>query len=849
MIPSRRILAVMLVALTLLGCAADRLHRQGLELIDQGQVVEGLAKLEAAAKKRPEDLTFHADLLQKREQVTQRLLVGADSERTAGRPDAAAQLYQRVLQIDRENPRAKAGLANLEMDKRHAASLLQAQALFDKHDVDGAQRLVRTILLENPYQNQAKLLQRKIDEQVAKDAMAGPTLRPEFKKPVTLQFRDANLKMVVEALSRASGINILLDKDVKNDLKTTIFVKDASVEDTIDLILLQNQLEKKILSDNTIFIYPSNPAKIKEFQDLMIRSFQLTNADAKQMQTMVKTLLKTKDLYVDEKTNSLVMRDTPDAIRLAEKLIAAQDLAESEVMLEVEVLEITRSRLTELGIKLPQQIALSAPGEPQTTTQTTTSGGSVVTTTTPPAPLTLTSLRHLNSDFFNVSPLNATVDLRHESGDVKILASPRIRVRNRDKAKILIGDRVPVITNATTPLGTGTSVVTGNVQYLDVGLKLDVEPDIHLDDDVAIKLNLEVSNIVREVSSGPTLAYQIGTRSTNTVLRLQDGETQVLAGLISDEDRKSAQKFPGLGELPVLGRLFSSHRDDTRKTEIVLSITPHLTRVNPRPDAQNVEFWSGTDSTLRSRPLALQPSSAPTGTPATTSALASAAPATTSAPVSATPAAASAPAIAKPAASAPASAVPTAAATQANCALSDPNCVYRSSSSGIAVVPVPATAAVSPKAADRSAADSPDSSQPIVLSWQGPKEAKVGDEFQVMVEAQTSESLGTLSFTLGYDPKSLQLVRVDEGDLLRQDGKKTVFTSKIEQSSGRAFLHLMRLGPEGVTGKGSVATVTFVARAAQAQSPIVISAPTTVSSNGQKLPPARSAPLVMTLVP
>ncbi len=159
-----------------------------------------------------------------------------------------------------------------------------------------------------------------------------------------------------------------------------------------------------------------------------------------------------------------------------------------------------------------------------------------------------------------------------------MLASPRIRVRNREKAKIMIGSRVPVITNAVTPVSTGTPVITGSVQYLDVGLKLEVEPDIHLDNEVVIKMNLDVSSIIKEVPNtlSGTLAYEVGTRNASTVLRLKDGETQVLAGLINDEDRNSASKVPGLGQIPVLGRLFSSHKDDGMKTEIVLSITPRI---------------------------------------------------------------------------------------------------------------------------------------------------------------------------------------------------------------------------------------------------------------------------------
>jgi general secretion pathway protein D len=162
--------------------------------------------------------------------------------------------------------------------------------------------------------------------------------------------------MVFDALSRTSGINFILDKDVRGDARTTIYARQVSVEDAIDLILLPNQLEKKILSENSILVYPGTPQKQREYQDLIMKSFYLENADVKQTLNMIKTLLKTKDVFIDEKINLLIMRDTPEVIRLAEKLVSAQDLAEAEVMLEVEVLEISRTRLMELGVKWPDQL-------------------------------------------------------------------------------------------------------------------------------------------------------------------------------------------------------------------------------------------------------------------------------------------------------------------------------------------------------------------------------------------------------------------------------------------------------------------------------------------------------------
>jgi general secretion pathway protein D len=186
------------------------------------------------------------------------------------------------------------------------------------------------------------------------------------------------------------------------------------------------------------------------------------------------------------------------------------------------------------------------------------------------------------------------LSLRQRDGSANLLANPQIRVKNREKAVVHIGDRVPVIT--TTAAATG-SFVSQSVSYLDVGLKLEVEPVIYLEDDVGIKVALEVSSITNTIQNqvGGTLTYQIGTRMANTVLRLHDGETQILAGLISDEDRRSAERVPGLGELPMLGRLFSSTSDTRNKSQIVLLITPRIVRALQRPDARSVEFSAGTE--------------------------------------------------------------------------------------------------------------------------------------------------------------------------------------------------------------------------------------------------------------
>lgn len=578
---SRAVLIAAIILLT--ACAGGRYHRQGLTEIANGKQQEGLSNLEHAVKAEPGNAQFRIDLLQQKAQYITSLLSVAESDRLAGKWEASAAQYAQVLKLEPSNKRALAGLDAVARDRRHAPLIDLAKEALKKGDMDQTALLLKPVFSENPANPGAIAVQKQIEELRAKEQVTEPTLRTGQRKPVSLEFRDANLKMVFEALARTTGVNFILDKDVRPDLKTTVFLKQSSLEDAIELILQTNRLEKKVLNPNTILIYPNTPEKLKDYQELVVKGFYLANADAKRTEAMIKGLIKTKDVFVDEKLNLVVIRDTPDAVKLAEKLIAMHDMHEPEVMLEVEVLEVKRSRLLELGVQWPSQLTLAP---------LAASGVS-----------NLASLKNLNSDRIGVTLPSATVNLRREIGDANILANPRIRARNREKAKIMIGDKVPVITTTTSANG----FVSENAQYLDVGIKLDVEPDIHLQDEVAIKIGLEVSSLVREVRTpSGALAYQIGSRSASTVLRLKDGETQVLAGLISDEDRTSANRVPGLGDVPMVGRLFSSQKDNREKTEIVLSITPRLIRNINRPDVSTSEFWSGTESALRTKPLALQ---------------------------------------------------------------------------------------------------------------------------------------------------------------------------------------------------------------------------------------------------
>lgn len=582
----KTILSIVGLALLLAGCATDQAFVAGQQLIEQGQTEEGLSQMETSMKENPGNVEYRATYMRERDKYINQLLILGERQRLAGKPDDSEPFYKRVLLLDAGNQRAQAGLDAVQMELHHRQAVAEAGVLFQAGDVAAAQAKLRPVLTENPSQREARALVRAIGERQAKSVAAPTLLISALSKPVTLEFRDAPLKSVFEVLSKSSGINFVFDRDVRPDLRTTIYVRNTTIEDAVRFLLATNQLEQKVLNQNTLLVYPNLPNKQKDYQELAVKSFYLANADVKQTLNLIKTVVKTRDIYIDDKLNLLVMRDTPDAIRIAEKLIAAHDLAEPEVMLEVEVMEISRTRLQELGVRYPTQIGVGVQG----------AAG--------PGQVTLGETKGTWDDITQITVTDPAVliNVRKQVGDVNILANPRIRVKNREKAKIHIGDKLPVITTTST----ANVGVSESVTYLDIGLKLDVELNVYLEDDVAMKVGLEVSNVVQEIrSANGTLAYRIGSRNTSTVLRLKNGETQVLAGLISDEDRKTSDKVPGLGDLPVVGRLFGSNKTERNKTEIVLLITPYVVRNLERPEAAMLDFMSGTEGNFGATPLRL----------------------------------------------------------------------------------------------------------------------------------------------------------------------------------------------------------------------------------------------------
>lgn len=617
-VAARRVLALTLAVLGVAACAVPDAVRQSRELGRAGRHVDAVAGLQQAVRDGVRSDALRAELLRQQELRAAQLLEQFSAAMRGGRFDDAEQALQTLRAEQPDHARLAPLREQLATARRLESVVAQARVALESGRDAEARRLVRGVLVEDP----AHAAARRLNSVLAAATLPVPartdpaeTVPETLRRPVTLEFRDATLRNVFETLSRTASVNFVFDREVRADTRVTVFLRNVTLDEAVRTILHTQSLDMRRLNESTYLVFPATSAKAREYVPLEARTFWLSNVDAKQAATLVRTVVKSRDVFVDDKLNVLVVKDTPEAVRLAAQLIAGIDVAEPEVVLEVEVLEIASSRLQELGIRYPTQIGYGL--LPATPTLTGSTAAQLVTRA------------NWGDQVAQVASPSLIANLRATDGLVNLLTNPRIRVRNKEKAKIQVGEKVPVFTTQFAGTGIGTSNAIGaSTTYIDVGLKVELEPQVHLESEVAMKVQLEVSNILEQVS-GPaqTTAYRIGTRQAQTVLRLADGETQVLAGLIQDSDRLTANRVPGLGRLPMLGRLFSNELSQSEKSEIVLMITPRIVRDLGRTAESMRGVAAGTDAAAGTPPLLLSAGSMAALAPGSAAGAASAEPA------------------------------------------------------------------------------------------------------------------------------------------------------------------------------------------------------------------------------
>src|SRR2546422_2610235 len=633
----------------------------------------------------------------------------------------ALEAFKRALSLEPSNPDHQAALAQALRYKEAQDRLTIGQKMLKGGRLEDAAEAFERALELDP---DLKAAQDGL-VQLAEKQKSGLHLLSSSKQPITLKFQNARTKEVFEVLARAGGINILFEKDMKDD-PITIFVKDVSFEEALNLILTTQSLFIRRLTADTILVIPKTKQKLDQYQDLLIRTFYLSTAKAKDMVNLLRTMLETKRIFVNEDLNAIVMRDSADKVKLAERIILANDRKPGEVMFEIEVLEVDRTLSDRFGVNIAKQA--SAGVVPSGTTPLPLPGA-----TTPFTFQELTSIG--TGSYLFTLPTSVLLDFLRSESATKTLANPRVRVVNNKQAKINIGDKVPILLSTTSTIpgvvpGTiPTQSTVTSIEFKDTGVKLTVEPNIHLNQDVTIKLQLEVTRLgdLVVLQTNPLIQqFKFGTRTAETSLSLKDGESVVLAGLIQPEDRTTVQKVRGLGDIPVLGEVFKTTTRDVVTTDVILTITPHIVRALELPPMDDQAFWSGTEEAYGLKQL-FPDTGAGKGIYG-------------AAPISPAPAPPGAP---SPAPSSPGSQVP------------------RQPPLGVLSL-LPPDLAVS-----------------------------VGQEIRLDVLVTNIEDLAEGTLTISYDPKVLEFRQAFEGEFLKREGTASV-TTAANPATGTVAVRLMR---------------------------------------------------------
>lgn len=432
-------------------------------------------------------------------------------------------------------------------------------------------------------------LPRSIDEMKERSRARAqlPVLDPKSDDPIDLLFPEPKpIKQIYRALGKAFGINVLFDPKLR-DQEIAIELNDVTAQNALETLMRPVGHFYKVIDESSIIIADDTPQNRRTYEDQVIQTFFLSNAEVKDVMTIIRSLISAKNVAANEQLNAIVLRDTADKVKVAEQIILTNDKARAEVVVDVELLQINTTKLRNLGLSLSQN---------QITSSLDLGGEDV--------PLRLSDIEFLNANNWVLSIPNFLYDFAKSATDAQILAQPKVRITDGEKATLTIGDRVPIPTttfNTSNVAGTNIVPIT-SFQYQEVGIKIDIEPRVHHNNQISMQLRIEVSDLAGEVeAAGGQSQPIIGQRTIESNIRLQDGETNFLAGLIRTEETTSDTGIPGLSDIPILGRLFKSNNRRDQRTDIVLTLTPHIIRRANITEEDLLPIWVGTEANISFR--------------------------------------------------------------------------------------------------------------------------------------------------------------------------------------------------------------------------------------------------------
>jgi general secretion pathway protein D len=410
----------------------------------------------------------------------------------------------------------------------------------------------------------------------------GMDLPQSVKMPASLTFRDASSRDVYTAIARFANISLIFDAAFR-DTPVTVDLRNATLEDALNSVAGATRTFFRVAAPKTVLVIPDTPAKRREYEEEVVRTFYLSNADLKETMDLLRMVLDARRISPTTATNALTIKDTPERIAAAARVLSAIDKARPEVIIDVELLEVNRTKLAEYGLQIASP---SSPGL----------NGGIAAKTDAAGSMTLHTLRNLTqSDILFAGLPSLYYRLLKSDSSTRTLANPQLRTTDGTPSQARFGEQVPVPVTTFAPIATGGTAqqpIT-SFNYQNVGVNIDITPRTHHDDDVSLQLKIAVTNISGTGFGGlPTF----GNREINTIIRLRDGETNMLAGLIRDDERQALSGIPGLSDIPLVGRLFAHNEKSTTQTDIILTLTPHIIRVLDLTEADLRPFRVGRDS-------------------------------------------------------------------------------------------------------------------------------------------------------------------------------------------------------------------------------------------------------------
>ncbi len=643
----------------------------------------------------------------------------------------------------------------------------------------------------------------EIMRQQARKAMAEPALNPASREPVVLKFQNRQIKEILDFLGTSTGINVAYDKDFQPTQPITVNIDGVTLEEALQQILTVNGAYYKVINPRSIIVIADSPAKRGVYDEQAVQTFYLSSADATEIEQLLTKVVTTQTTGVrptfaaNKAGNSITVRGTAPMLQMVERLIMMNDKPRAEISVDVEILEVNRGNAKQYGLDLSSYqvgIAFSPEARPDTET-----GQNIFNLNTISAGVS-------TADFYASVP-SAVIRFLEQDSETKVIAKPNLRGAEGEKLSLKLGEELPVpSTTFYNPYGGGNIATTPltSFTYKNVGVNLDIEPRVTYDGDIILKVALEISAKGPDQNVAGQNLPSFFSRKVETRLRLRDGESNLLAGLLRENERKTLKGVPGISSIPILRDLFASNEKEIVQTDIVMLLTPHIVRTHALTQKDFSPVYVGTQGNLglAGPPPLIQP-------PPDSAAQPGRAPGAQTPPGAAPPAPgmtppAGAPPVTPPGAPAPAAPAAQQAAQPPSTPPAAPPVAPQ------AAQPPGAPPAAAPAAAQPTAQGPPADGVRIILTPPGAPLMVATQPATVPISVFSASRLGTVTISLRFDPKILRVRLVQEGTFMSSGGGTVTFAQQVDAVGGRVDITLARTGDAtGVSGDGVLASVVF----------------------------------------